>query len=170
MNRPGRQGAIKRPLNPRDCRAPPRFIFSNRTIPHRRPRPAICIARLPVRSLSFSAAILISFFTPTPPLVTTTRIGASWSEIRSTAKKLVRKKIGANFALFVLSAAVSPPAVSPLSQTVDEDGRMLRSDCGRLISVKGWLWESGSIMGGLGWDDVGVQVTSPLIGLHSICQ
>ena len=60
--------------------------------------------------------------------------------------------------------------VSPLSQTVDEDGGMLRSNRGRLISVKGWLWESGSIMGGLVWDDVGVQVNSPLIGLHSICQ
>ena len=27
-----------------------------------------------------------------------------------------------------------------------------------------------AIMGGLVWDDVGGQVTSPLIGLHSICQ
>ena len=168
MNRPGRQGAIKRPLNPLDCRC---FIFSNRTILHRRPRPAICIARLPVGSLSFSAAILISFFTPTPPLVTTTRIGASWSEIRSTAKKLVRKKIGANFALFVLSAAVSPPAVSPLSQTVDEE-RGDRGAGGRDVGgFEGGVVEGElAIMGGLVWDDVGGQVTSPLIGLHSICQ
>ena len=86
--------------------------------------------------------------------------GRNWSQ-----------KIGANFVLFVLSRGGSPPAVSPLSQTVDEEGGD-RGAGGRDVGgFEGGVVEGElAIMGGLVWDDVGGQVTSPLIGLHSICQ